>query len=179
MECKTNNLKTITLSNMDIKNMEYLDMLVKKFFLFNKSNLEFNSKWIFVYQDEFCVDNIIGFMELNRYPIVGGATLVDKSPISFDIFEDNSFIDYEYEGETEEISKLDTFVVINNVEVLKENRLQGIGSLMYSYLEDSVLTEEDSLIEITRTIEGKNCNLLGKIEIVPTFTNLEELYSSL
>lgn len=181
MEFKNNNVKIISLSNIDIKNMKDIDVLVKKFFLFNKRNLELNSKWIFIHHDKFCIENIIGFMELNRYPIVGGVTIADKEPLPFDIFEKETFVDYKYENtlEVERISKLDTFVLINNVEILKENRLQGIGSLMYSYLEENILTEEDSLIEMTRTIDGRNCNLLNKIEKVPKFTNLEELFNSL
>ena len=182
MSINKTKLQFINLSNDDLKkiNDEKLEMLSKKFFLFSKPNLDNHSKWIFAYYNDFCVENIVGFMELNRYLITENATMTDKTPIDFDYFEKENFITYKAneEDEAEMFSRLDSFIVINNVEVLKEMRCQGIGAAMYKYMED-MITTEDMLLEITRTIYGKKHNLLGNINKVPTFTNIADLYNCL
>lgn len=178
-----NDFKFKILSNYELKQMknEDIELLQQRFRLFNKKNLEEHSKWILIYIDEFSAQNIVGFMELNRYPVIGNATISDKSPLDFDIFNNTEYINYEDEStlEVEKLSKLDTFILINNVEILKEQKFQGLGSSLYRYLEENVLTCEDSLIEITRTIEGRMCNLLNKIEKVPVFTDIVELYEGI
>lgn len=174
------NIKFKNFSNYCLKNLdsEETKVLSEKFFLFNPKNLETSSKWIFAYTGELSAQNIIGFMELIRYPIVGNATMADKEPISFDCFDDGAFIYYEFENEMETLSRLDSFIVISNVEVVKDMRCQGVGASMYKYLED-LITEEDSLIEITRTIDGRNHNLLESITKVPVFTHIQDLYDIL
>ena len=175
-----NNIKLINVLNEDLKKLrpEDIKTLSEKFFLFSERYLEDSSKWIFAYLGDFRVENIVGFMELNRYPIVGNATMSDKKPIFFDAFEANEFLTYEFEGEIETLSRLDTFIVISNVEVLRGMRCQGIGTSMYKYLED-LLTTEDSLIELTRTIDGREHNLLSNITEIPVFTNIQDLYDTL
>ena len=181
----TNKLKLnmTILSNENLKAMkdEEINILSKNFFLFSKANLEEYSKWIFTYHDEFKAENIIGFMELKRYAISEGATLSDKSPILFDIFKEEEYINYEDDNgfKSDRFSRLDTFILINNVEVLEKYRFQGIGSSIYKYLEENILTSEDSVVETTRTIQGRRCNLLFKIEKVPVFTDIVELYEGL
>lgn len=182
MSINKTKLQFINLSNDDLKkiNDEKLEMLSKKFFLFSKPNLDNHSKWIFAYYNDFCVENIVGFIELNRYLITENATMTDKTPIYFDCFEKEDFISYKV-NESDEVqmfSRLDSFIVINNVEVLKGMRCQGIGAAMYKYMED-MITTEDMLLEITRTIYGKKHNLLGNINKVPTFTNIADLYDCL
>ena len=183
MSINKTRLQFISLSNNDLKKMkdEELTMLSEKFFLFSKSNLNNHSKWIFAYYNDFCVENIVGFMELNRYLITENATMTDKTPIDFDCFEKENFITYKAneEDEAEMFSRLDSFIVINNVEVLKEMRCQGIGTAMYEYMEEDMITKEDMLLEVTRTIDGKKHNLLGNINKVPTFTNIADLYDCL
>ena len=176
-------LQLISLSNDDLKKMknEELEILSKKFFLFNKSNLDNYGKWIFAYHNNFCAQSVVGFMELNRYLITENATMTDKTPIDFDYFEKENFITYKAneEDEAEMFSRLDSFIVINNVEVLKEMRCQGIGTAMYEYMEEDMITKEDMLLEVTRTIDGKKHNLLGSIDKVPTFTSITDLYEGL
>lgn len=183
MDASELNLKFISLSNEDLKAMknEEINILSKNFFLFSRVNLEEHSKWIFVYHSEFKAENILGFMELRRYVISGGATLSDKSSIPFDIFKEKEYIEYQDDSgfKSDRFSRLDTFILINNVEVLENYRFQGVGSSVYKYLEENILTSEDSLIETTRTIQGKTCNLLNKIEKVPVFTDIVELYEGL
>lgn len=173
-------IKLTNMSNEDLKKLkpEEIKALSEKFFLFSERYLEDSSKWIFAYLGDFSVENIIGFMELNRYPIVGNATMSDKKPIFFDSFEQEEFITYEFAGELETLSRLDTFVVISNVEVIKKMRCQGVGGSIYKYLED-LLTIEDSLIELTRTIDGREHNLLGNIIEIPVFTSIQDLYDTL
>lgn len=171
-------LKTLDITNAELMNFkkEELEFLSKKFFLFNNNNIENSGRFIFSYYNNFCVENIVGFMEIVRYPIVGNITLNDKEPLEFDYFKENETLkydDYDY-GETL-LTQLDTFILIKNVEVLKGCRNQGIGSSMYRYLEN-MITTSDSLLEYHRTISGKTHDLLNKIEKVPVFTDISELF---
>ena len=169
------------LNNDELMNLseDEVNLLNKRFRLFSKENILKHSKWIFLHKEEFAPKNIIGFMELNRYLVTDNATMSDKKEVYFDIFNDRDLIYLNIDNENVEFSRLDSFIVINNVEILNELRREGLGKMLYKYLEENILTEEDILMEVTRTIDGRTCNLLKRIEKVPTFTNITDLYDSL
>jgi hypothetical protein len=157
-ETNLNNLILKTLSNEEMQKLFCIKEGTYKRGekrVFHLLNIEDNSQafWIIAFNsNDLARDNVVGFMELKRYLAVGNATMSDKEAIDFDYFNKNDIYKYvDCDGFEEELSQLDSFIQIENVEVLHKGL--KIGTMLYKFLEYEVLTDADSLLESTRTFE--------------------------